>query len=328
MLRQLLYTGECGALSGGQGFFQIRSVIRAEYRGNIAINIAGGRNGGEVINVDDSDSDRDGEEARANGRVVAEDASSEDGRHDGEDQQPHHRLAEDVGVQPPPEDQPPQQALEPVIVIVQRRPSPSPEPRPEPQQPEARPEADPEPEQPLRRQDFAVGREFQDFDVFKRDFYRFCEQRHNLVRIVRSERYPAREGRRIKRAHIGCVHYGQPVQLRGRRQRQRDVLPCGCEFSIKIAHNRTSGRYVVKHVNLDHSNHDDTPEHWQSLPQARRLTAEQRAIYLALADAVNRGEAPVDAVGVVVRDEAGINLRQRDVWNLRAAARRMQQQWW
>ena len=74
MLRQLLYTGECSALSRGRGFFKIRSVIRAEYRGNIA----GGRNGGEVINVDDSDSDSD--EARANGRVVAEDASSEDGQ--------------------------------------------------------------------------------------------------------------------------------------------------------------------------------------------------------------------------------------------------------
>ena len=302
MLRLLLYTGKCGALSGGQGFFKIRSVIRAEYRGNIA----GGHNGGKVINIDDSDSNS--EEARANGRVIAEDASSEDGCHDGEDQQPHHCLAEDVGVQPPPldqEEQPAQQALEPVIVIVRRRPSPS----PEPQQPEAGPEADPEPEHPLKQQDFAVGREFQDFDVFKRDFYRFCKQRHNLVRIVRSEQYPAREGRRIKRAHIGCVHYGQPVQLRGRCQRQSRSL--------------RTGRYVVKHVNLDHSNHDDTPEHWQSLPQARRLTAEQRAIYLALADAVNRAEAPVKAVREVVRDEAGINLRQRDVWNLRAAARRM-----
>ena len=101
--------------------------------------------------------------------------------------------------------------------------------------------------------------------------------RRNCPLLKPHEIIEAEVGRVSSELRFECIHYGEPRlkdETNGTRPKQK-LNAIGCKMFLH--YKWFNGNWYLHNSNLNHLNHPTTKEHWDSHPNQRRVTSEERA---------------------------------------------------
>ena len=162
---------------------------------------------------------------------------------------------------------------------------------------------------PVSAATFKPGKHFESYQSFLRLFETYCRQMYTHIATVRSRKF--KDGR-VSWAKLACVQYGC-ARSRGKFKRRTSSAVVGCTFHVSITFSEPLAKYCIMSFNNQHKNHETSFEYYHSMPQAKRLTPEERKRCL---QAMVEGKLNAKELSEIMGRETGKNIKPIDIRNL------------